>query len=239
MDERSQPSDDECMTLTGHLTELRSRIIRAAAALALGTLACSFFSEPIFRFVTASVGELYFSRPMDAFFVYLKMLLCAGALISSPCLFYQLWAFLIPAFLQKDRRRLTFFAMLSVALFLGGCGLAFFFVLPKGLQFFLSFGGPSFKPLLTMEGYLDFAAALILPFGAVLNLPLVLILLARMNLVTSSFLRKKRKIVIFMAFVAAAVFTATTDIFTQCLLALPAIALYELSIVVISCVLKR
>ena len=232
-------SDDGSMTLTGHLSELRKRLIRSVGALALGTLACSFFSDQIFEFVTASVGELYFSRPMDAFFVYLKLMICAGALLASPVLFYQLWAFLMPAFSGKERRRILSFSLLSALLFAAGCLIAFFLVIPRGLAFFLSFGSSSFKPLLTMEGYLDFVTALILPFGAVLDLPLVLVLLAKMGLVTSALLRRKRKTVIFLSFVAAAVFTATTDVVTQCLLALPAIALYEVSILFIAWVLKR
>lgn len=237
-----QPQDqggEAVMSLTGHLTELRRRLIHSLIAVAVCAVICQFFIDDLSRILTAPAGKLYFTKPAEAFFIYFKLLIAGGVVFASPLLFYELWAFLVPAFTMKGRRTLTLLTVSSLVLFAAGALLAFFYVVPKGLKFFLSFGGSLAQPLISMDSYLNFVIMLVLPFGFAFNLPLVLLLLAKMGVITSSWMKRHRKYVIFGSFIASAVLTATTDVFTQCLLALPIIILYEISRLIIQYVMKK
>lgn len=235
-----RPENGEAvMTLTGHLDELRSRLIHSLIAVVVCAIISYFFIEDITRVLTAPAGQLYFMKPADAFFIYIKLLVAGGVVMSSPFLFYEFWAFLVPAFSPHGKKVLTLLTISSLSLFAFGGSLAFFFVVPKGLRFFLSFGESMATPMISMSSYLNFVIMLVLPFGLVFNLPLILIFLAKMGIVNSEQMGRQRKYVIFGSFVASAVLTATTDVFTQCLLALPMIILYEISRLIIKYAFKK
>ena len=110
----------------------------------------------------------------------------------------------------------------SVFLFFGGLAFSFFFVLPAGIRFFLGFGNTDLEPLFSIDKYLDFVIAFVLPFGVIFELPLVIVILAKLGFVSSAFLRKKRKLVIFLTFVVGAVISPTPDVFSQSMKALEA-----------------
>lgn len=241
MNPLSIPSHDAAatMTLTGHLTELRKRLIWAIIATAAGMAVSNYFLDEIMYFLTAPAGKLYFIKPAEAFFIYFKVCLTAGAIIASPVLFYEFWAFLVPAFTRHEKKVLSLLVPTSLLLFLCGIAFAFGIVLPQGLHFFMSFTSATVQPMITMESYLDFVLMLVLPFGVIFNLPLLLIVLAKAGLITSAILRKKRRYVIFFAFVAAAIITPTTDMVTQVLLAAPMIVLYEVSRIIIQYGLRK
>ena len=118
---------------------------------------------------------------------------------------------MVPAFTTHEKRLLFFLVPTSLTLFLSGIAFSWFIVLPRGLQFFLNFSSDSVQPLLSMESYLNFVFMLVLPFGLIFNLPLVLIVLAKLGLITSSMLAQKRKYIILLSFIAAAVITPTTS----------------------------
>lgn len=232
-------NEEEMMTWTQHLNELRWRLIKCLLAVVIGTIVCAWFIEPIIQFLTAPVGKLYFMKPAEAFFIYFKVAICGGAILASPILFYQFWAFLVPAFTTKEKKVLSLYVPISLFFFFLGIAFSFYIVLPRGLQFFMTFGSDSVQPLLSLESYLDFVLFLVLPFGFVFNLPLALILLAQAGLVTSKALKKIRKYVIFLTFVAAAIITPTTDVISQSLLAVPMILLYEGSIFFIKVFMRK
>lgn len=222
------------MPLTGHLSELRQRIISSLIAIGLGTAVSLFFIEELIAFLTAPAGHLYFSRPAEVFIIYMKTAVIAGFILASPVVFYEFWRFLLPALTDREKSWTAIFVPLSVGLFLGGICFSYFFVMPRSLQFLIGFGGESFTPLLSMENYLEFVLLMIIPFGIVFNLPLVMIALSRAGLVHAKTLKKVRKFVILASFIIAAVITPTPDILTQSLLALPCIVLYEVSLRIIS-----
>ena len=226
-------SKEAVMPLTGHLSELRRRLIISIAMLAVGMILSNFWLDEIMAFLSAPAGKLYFMKPAEAFFIYFKVMLTAGAIITAPVLFYEFWAFLVPAFTTHEKRLLFFLVPTSLTLFLSGIAFSWFIVLPRGLQFFLNFSSDAVQPLLSMESYLNFVFMLVLPFGLIFNLPLVLIVLAKLGLISSDMLAKKRKYIILLSFVAAAVITPTTDILSQCLLAMPMIVLLEISRLII------
>ena len=198
-----------------------------------------YFIDAIMAFVTAPAGKLYFIKPAEAFFIYFKVLLVSGLIITSPFIFYEFWAFIVPAFTSREKSALAALVPSSLLLFIGGTAFSYFVVLPRGLQFFMAFTNDTITPMISLESYLSFVFMLVVPFGFIFNLPLVLAILAKMGIITSDMLAKKRKIVYFVSFVVAAIITPTTDVISQSLLALPIIGLYEISRIVIKYILRK
>ena len=227
MDNGSPLNNDGSMTLTEHLGELRTRILHGLAALTAGTCISGAFIDEIIAVLTAPAANLYYMRPAEAFFIYIKVALACGVLIAAPVLFYELWAFLVPALTGKERTTLLLFVPASVLLFWAGIAFAYFFVFPQGLNFFTSFAGGNIAPMLSIESYLDFFLMLVVPFGFIFNLPMVLIVLAQMGAVSSLLLKRGRKYMVLASFILAAIITPTPDVITQTLLAVPMILLYE------------
>lgn len=221
------------MPVTDHLQELRKRLIYSFLAIAVGTGISLCFIREVIVFLTAPAGQLYFARPAEVVIIYCKVAVMAGFLLASPIVFFEFWRFILPALTDKERTWTCFFVPLSVTLFLSGVGFSYFYVMPESLHFLMAFGGDDFKPLLSMENYLEFVLFMIFPFGVVCNVPLVLIALAKAGLVSSRALGKGRKYVIFLSFVLAAIITPTPDIMTQCFLAVPSILLFEISLAII------
>lgn len=236
---RPLDNNDEAMTLTEHLGELRRRILHSLAALAAGTLVSSFYIDEIVAVLTAPATNLYYMRPAEAFFIYIKIALACGVLLAAPVLFYELWAFLVPALTGRERSALMLFVPSSVLLFWAGIAFAYFFVFPQGLHFFITFAGGNIAPMLSIESYLDFFLMLVVPFGFIFNLPMVLIVLAQMGVVTSALLKRGRRYMVVASFILAAIITPTPDVVTQTLLAVPMILLYEGSRVFIKLVLRK
>lgn len=232
-------NNDEAMTLTEHLGELRRRILHSLAALAAGTLVSGFYIDEIVAVLTAPATNLYYMRPAEAFFIYIKIALACGVLLAAPVLFYELWAFLVPALTGRERSALMLFVPSSVLLFWAGIAFAYFFVFPQGLHFFTTFAGGNIAPMLSIESYLDFFLMLVVPFGFIFNLPMVLIVLAQMGVVTSALLKRGRRYMVVASFILAAIITPTPDVVTQTLLAVPMILLYEGSRVFIKLVLRK
>lgn len=236
-------TDGECgpqsMTFAEHLGELRTRLIRCLLGLAVGGALSFWQIDRIVAFLTAPVPQLYVMKPAEAFMIYVKIALWSGAILASPLLAWEFWAFLVPAFTEREKRTLLLFVPSSVLLFLAGLVFSYRLILPQGLQFLLAFSQGAVQPLWSLESYLDFVVLMVLPVGLFFNLPLVLLLLAKLGLVTSDGLKKARRYVIVLAFIVAAVITPTTDMVSQTLLALPLLLLYEISLVLIRVFLKR
>ena len=232
-------SYDKDMTLTEHLQELRGCLIKSIAALILGTGCSVYFLQDIMDILTAAAKELYYMRPAEAFMIYMKVALLSGLILSSPFILYELYSFVRPALTLRERRFTLICIPLSLVLFITGMLFSYSFVFPRGLEFFLGFAAGKVNPLISMESYLDFMLMLVVPFGFAFNVPVVLTLLAYLNIISAKMLMKYQRHVILVAFIIAGVITPTPDIITQTLLAVPLILLYEVSIVIIKCVLRR
>lgn len=232
-------SSERSMSMTAHLEELRGRLLTCLLLVVIGMAVNYYFIDEIISFITAPVGKLYFIKPAEAFFMYFKILFIGAVFLASPFLFYEFWAFVVPAFSSHEKKTLAILVPSSLFLFLFGASFAFLVVVPRGLAFFMTFATDSLMPMISLESYLSFALMLILPFGFLFNLPLVLLILAQMGLLTSEMLAKKRKIVYFASFIIAAIITPTTDMVSQCFLAVPMIGLYEISRMVIQYILNK
>lgn len=245
---------EEKMPLTAHLSELRKRIIISLIGLMMGFLLSFNYSENLFRFLTLPLRSemsfsirypfisfipsqiknpsLVFLAPAEAFWMHLKVSLVSGLIISLPLILFQLWRFISPGLLPKERRYIGPFVIIATTLFLFGAAFCFFFVLPFAMGFLLTYKTGFIVPMLSVGNYVDFCLKFILAFGAVFELPIVIVFLTRMGLVTPKTLAKKRKYAVLLAFIVAALLTPTPDAFNQILMAGPIIILYEAGILV-------
>ena len=232
-------SFDKDMTLTEHLTDLRSCLIKSIIALVVGTACSAYFLQNIMDVLTSSAQQLYYMRPAQAFVIYMKVALLSGLVLASPFILYQLYAFVRPALTLRERRFTLICIPLALVLFVLGMLFSYNFVFPRGLEFFLGFAAGKVSPLISMESYLDFLLMLVVPFGFAFNVPVILTLLVYLHIVSSALLMKYQRHIILVAFIIAGVITPTPDIITQTLLAVPMILLYEVSIVIIKLGLGR
>jgi sec-independent protein translocase protein TatC len=246
--------DSEKMPFTEHLTELRKRITVSLIALLAGFLVSFNYSEEIFDLLTLPLrSELSFSvhspfilliptniknpslvflAPAEAFWMHLKVSFVAALLLSLPVILHQLWKFISPGLLLKERKYIGPFVVTTTLLFLAGAFFCFLFVLPFAMGFLLTYKTGSMTPMLSVGNYVDFCLKFILSFGAVFELPIVIVLLTRMGIVTPKTLAKNRKYAVLLAFVIAALLTPTPDAFNQLLMAVPILVLYEAGILV-------
>lgn len=234
-----EASLDKDMTLTEHLADLRSCLLKSIAALVVGTGISVYLLQDIMAVLTSAAKELYYMRPAEAFMIYMKVALLSGLVLASPFILYELYAFVRPALTKRERRFTLICIPLALVLFIAGLLFSYSFVFPRGLEFFLGFAAGKVNPLISMESYLDFLLMLVVPFGFAFNVPVILTLLAYLGIISSKMLMKFQRHVILAAFIIAGVITPTPDIITQTLLAVPLILLYEVSIVLIRYVLKR
>ncbi|MBO5651272.1 MAG: twin-arginine translocase subunit TatC [Selenomonas sp.] len=231
--------DDGSMSLIAHLTELRSRIIKCLVATGLGSVIGYYYIQEIMHYITLPAGKLYYMQPAEAFFTYLKVACVAGFLLALPIIFWQVWRFFLPALTTRERMVLGIVVPTSVVLFFCGLAFSFFLVLPAGIKFFLGFGNTELEALLSVDKYFDFVIMFVLPFGFIFELPLVITILGKMGLITSAFLKKYQRIIIFLSFVVGALITPTPDVFTQSMIALPIIVLYEVGYFIVRYILRR
>ena len=226
------------MSVVDHLSELRTRLVIAIVAIIIGTLGAYYYVEDILQILVAPAGKLYYTKPTEAFFTYMKISLVAGCIVSSPVWFYQIWAFIVPA-LSKGEKRVTFMVVpTAVVLFVVGVLFSYYLVLPMAIQFFIGFGTDELQPLFSIGQYIDFVIAFILPFGITFELPLILIALGILGILSSDRLREYRKMFILLAFIIGSAISPTPDMLSQTMIAGPMILLYEISYGVLRYIVK-
>lgn len=237
--EEETMTDDGSMSLVKHLEELRYRIIRSLLAVGVGSGIAYYFVDGIMHWLTLPVGKLYYMQPSEAFFTYLKVAVAVGFLIALPVVFYHVWRFFLPALTRRERSVIALVVPVSVLLFFGGLAFSFFFVLPAAVKFFMGFGSTELEAMFSVDRYFDFVITFVLPFGFVFELPLVITILGKLGIVGSPFLGRHQRTVIFLSFIIAAIITPTPDVFTQSMLALPMILLYELGYLIVRYILRK
>ena len=232
-------AENKAMSLVGHLGELRKRIIISVLAILVGFCVAYYYVDDILAMIVAPAGKLYYMRPTEAFFTYMKVAFVAGVIAASPVWLYEIWVFVIPALTQQEKKLTNWFLPFAIMLFAIGIVFSYALVLPVAIRFFIGFATDELQPLFSIGQYLVFVIAFVLPFGFIFELPIVMIILAKLNLITSDFLRSKRKIFIFLSFVIGGFISPTPDMFSQTMIAMPMIILYELSLWMVAKVMKR
>lgn len=227
--------DETQAPLLEHLIELRGRLLRAVAALAVAFFACLYFAKDIIAFLVqplleAGQDRLIYTRLYGQFFVELKVALWAAFFVSFPVIANQLWAFIAPGLYAKEKKAFLPFLLATPILFLAGGSLAYFVVMPTAFHWFLGFegrpGGIMIEALPNSEDYLGLVMQFVLAFGLSFLLPVLLLLLNVAGIVKREQLVRARRYMIVLAFVIAAVATPP-DVISQLMLAIPLWALFE------------
>tara|TARA_B100000959_G_scaffold141765_1_gene148818 strand:- start:746 stop:1510 length:765 start_codon:yes stop_codon:yes gene_type:complete len=228
-----------------HLVELRKRLINSFICLLFFFLFCYYFSEYIYGFLVdpyaqavkdGGVGRrLIFTALQETFITYLKVSFFAAFFFTSPFILIQIWKFIAPGLYENEKSAIMPYLVLTPILFILGGALVYYLVMPLAIKFFLSFESSGINTRLPIQleakvnEYLSLIMKLIFAFGLSFQLPVILSLLARIGMVDSIFLKKRRKYVIVIIFASAAILTPPDPI-TQIGLAIPLLILYELSI---------
>ena len=226
------------MPFLDHLEELRWRLIWSLAALAVGVAVAFVLMVKVDvigvleRPIAPLLGgrKLVFTHPGDPFGIVMKASFTLGLIFALPVIFYQAWSFLSPALYAHEKRLAIPVLVGATALFLGGVALAFFVVLPFTLRFLLGFQTQSLDPMITAGQYFGFAINMALVFGAVFELPIVIIALTALGIVSPPMLRGFRRHAVVLCLVGSAFVTPGQDVMSLLLLTLPLYLLYELSI---------
>jgi sec-independent protein translocase protein TatC len=169
--------------------------------------------------------------PLETMTIFFLVCLVAGLVLSSPWVFYQIWAFVAAGLYRHERQYVMKFLPFSLGLFLSGVFLCFFYVLPITLNFLLEFNvWLGIEPTLRLADWMSFATILPLIFGICFQTPLVMLFLSLIGIFTANDFRSKRKVAILVLVIVGAIITPTQDPFSMLLLAVPMIVLYELGI---------
>jgi len=181
---------------------------------------------------------LLFTSPTTPVVVTFKLAFVVGFIMALPVIAFQAWSFFSPALYDHEKRLVVPAIGVGFILFLAGIAMAYFFVLPLGLNFLLGFQAESLEPIITIDEYLKFATRLILAFGIIFEMPVVLVLLGLLGIVTPDGLRKYRRHAIVILAISAALLTPA-DVGTMFMLFTPMILLYEMSIWLVRLVVRR
>jgi sec-independent protein translocase protein TatC len=238
-----RPNPQARMPLLEHIRELRNRVIKVIVAVAVGAIIGWFLYGRIWHFIQAPYCKvpqpqgvfgpkgscpLYVNGLFDAFFLKLQICIVAGIILTAPVWLYQFWAFIAPGLYHRERRWAYYFVGAAVPLFAVGATIAYF-AMTKGIHFLLGQVPAGVHPLITINTYLSYAGAMLALFGITFELPLVFVLLNLAGVLTHERFRKWRRMIIFLIFAFAAIFTPSPDPLSMLLLALPCVALVEAS----------
>jgi len=247
--------DSASMPLLDHLVELRRRLIYCVAGLIVLFFVCYAFAPEIYGFLVQPLADILaekgggerrmiYTALQEAFFTYVKVAFFAAAFLGFPLIAVQLYRFVAPGLYRHERRAFVPFLVATPVLFFIGGAVAYYVVFPLAWRFFLGFemsgeeGGLPIQLEAKVAEYLSLVMQLIFAFGLVFEMPVVMTLLGRAGLITARGMREKRKYAIVAAFIAAAILTPP-DVISQIGLAVPAILLYELSILAVGYVERR
>jgi sec-independent protein translocase protein TatC len=205
------------MTLIEHLEELRSRIIKVGVAFVVTAIVAAFFVSDIFEWLLAPSGlsNLKFTSVAAPVITDIKLAMYAALLLTLPMLIYQVWAFVAPAVGEVGRAFTYVLITLSSLLFLAGVAFGYYFVLPVGLPFLLSYAPDRYEQIITADAYLPFVTRFLLVFGIVFELPAATFVGAKLGLITAPFLRRYRRHALVVNAILAAALTPTPDPFSM------------------------
>ena len=237
--------DSHTMPLLDHLMELRTRLLWSVLAFLFTFFVCFYFAQPIYDFLVipfakimqeiGGTDRMIYTALTEAFFTQIKVGFFAAAFISFPIFASQIWLFIAPGLYKHEKGALAPFLIASPILFVLGAAFVYYFVMPLAFRFLMQFQTGVDESVLPIQlearvgEYLSLVMKLIFAFGVSFQLPVVLVLLARVGIVSADGLAERRKYAIVSVFVFAAIVTPP-DVISQIGLAIPMMLLYELSI---------
>lgn len=236
----AQTSSGAEMPFLDHLEELRRRILKSLAALTVGVIVAfalitkfqvvEFLARPVLPFLSG--GQLVYTSPADAFKIVMGLAFALGLIIALPVVLWQLWAFISPGLYRHEKRVVVPMIFFATLLFLGGVALSYLVILPLTLRFLLSFQSDVLAPFITASGYFGMATSMSLAFGAVFELPIVILALTALGIVTPRMLHTFRRHALVVCVVLAAFITPGGDPVSLAAMSLPLYLLYEFSVLI-------
>jgi sec-independent protein translocase protein TatC len=238
--------DNHTMPLLDHLMELRKRLLYSVVALLAAFFGGMFVATYIYDFLMQPYADamtehggtqrMIYTHLAEGFIVQLKVGFFTAIFVTFPVFANQMWAFVAPGLYKHEKRAILPFLVASPILFILGAALVYYFVIPLAWKFLLGFQTTGAQTALPIEleaaigDYLSLVMSLILAFGIAFQMPVLLVLLAKVGIISSEGLKSKRRYAIIGIFVFAAVVTPP-DVISQLGLAIPMMLLYEISIV--------
>ena len=245
------PVSDDTMTLTEHLAELRSRIIRAALAVAIGMVLIVAFYDQVLEVLTAPYQDLcerkpddfcdpqlFITSPTEGLSTRLRVGMYGGIILALPVILWQIWRFVVPALHAKERRYAIPFVTSSVLLFAAGGFLAYFTV-GRALEFLIAWAGSDVDEIFTVNSYISLVTLMILAFGVGFLLPVLMVFLQLVGVVTPRRLVQSWRYATVAVFVLAAVITPSGDPITLMMLATPMMILYFVAVLIGWLIVRR
>jgi sec-independent protein translocase protein TatC len=225
-------------TFISHLVELRNRIMRAGIAVIVVFVGLVYWAPDIFRLLARPLmmnlpkdGKMIVTDVTGSFFVPMKVTMLVAFVIALPIVLYQIWAFVAPGLYQHEKKLVMPLVSSSYILFLCGMAFAYFVVFPTIFRVMAHYNAPLGAEMTTdIDNYLSFVLTMFLAFGVTFEVPIVVVLLVRMGVLTVQKLKQIRPYVVVGAFIVSAVVTPP-DVFSQLILAVPLIILYEAGII--------
>jgi sec-independent protein translocase protein TatC len=235
------------MPFLDHLEELRWRLLKIILAVLIGAIAgfavvtrfkvLEILIHPVRPFLQGE--KLNFLSPGDPFFITLGLALTVGLILAFPIIVAQIWGFVAPALMPREKKAIVPALYLGLVLFCGGVALAYFIVLPMTLKFMMGFQSESLQQNLVVGNYISFVVKILLAFGILFELPVVVLVLSALGLVTSKFLSEKRRFAIAGMAVVAALVTPGDAVTLTIFMMGPLLILYEMSIALAKLVERR
>ena len=229
------------LSLLGHLTELRTRLIRSVIAVAITVILSFVFYQQIFDILLLPARDitLIYTEMTEMLGTTMRVSLISGIILAMPYLTYEFIMFVSPALTRREKRYVFLILPWIALMFAAGVAFTYFVLLPPMIQFLLTFGDNIATPQIKVGNYISVVTRLLLAFGLVFEAPVVTTFLARIGILKPQWLVDKRKPAIILAFVLASMITPTIDPINQSLVALPLIVLYEMSIWLARLVYKK
>jgi sec-independent protein translocase protein TatC len=243
---------DDRMTLTDHLAELRTRIIRGLLAVVIGIVVVLAFYNPVMdfllepyrqlcalkpQFCELSNGNVISTAPLEGFSTRLSIATYGGIILALPVLMWQIWRFIVPALHAKEKKYAIPFILCSVLLFLAG-GYVAYWTLEKALDFLISWAGEDVQSIFRVSEYVRLVGLMVAAFGIAFEFPVLLVFLQLVGVLTPQTLLKGWRYAILTIFVIAAVITPSGDPYSMMALALP-MSVFFLVAVLIGYVFQR
>lgn len=249
MTEATSGADQEAMTFVEHLVELRSRIVKALAGVAVGALVVLIAYEQILEFLVRPYvelcsardslncdGSLYSFGPVEGFTARMRISAYGGLILAMPVVTWQVWRFIVPALSKRERRYSRSFIVAAVVLFAAGAALAYW-TLGRALEFLIGWSGEDITQAFQITKYVGLVGLMMAAFGVGFLAPLLVVFLQLVEVVTPRTLMRQWRIAILAIVIIAAVITPSGDPVSLAALAVPMIVLYALAIAVGSLVL--
>lgn len=228
------------MSLFEHLTELRQRLVISLVAVLVFFAIAMFFSsqliiflkQPLVAVLPKEANALHFTGPLDVFLTSIKVGFLTAIVAACPVWLYQFWRFIEPALYEKERKLILPFVLVSVLLFALGIAFSYYVILPLALEFLIGLGTEVGTPIITITDYVSMLMLMIFGFGFIFEAPLILVLLAILDLVSAKALIEARRYVIVGILVISAILTPP-DPLSQIGMAVPLYLMYEIAILII------